>query len=82
MSGTRCRLVINGMKLQPCSPSFFDARDAIIQADETLTGGENYCDLWEGFAQRGLGPGARLDKTSMGRENRTQVRISGDLSLP
>ncbi|OJA08451.1 hypothetical protein AZE42_05047 [Rhizopogon vesiculosus] len=49
------QLVVNGMKLQPCSPSFFDARDAIVQADQVLTGGENFCDLWEGFAERGLG---------------------------
>ncbi|KIJ05943.1 hypothetical protein PAXINDRAFT_20833, partial [Paxillus involutus ATCC 200175] len=32
------QLVLDGMKLQPCSPGFFDARDAIIQADEILTG--------------------------------------------
>ena len=43
------------MKLQTCSPSFFDALDAIIQADQILTGGENFCLLWEGFASRGLG---------------------------
>ncbi|KAI0085233.1 extracellular elastinolytic metallo proteinase [Irpex rosettiformis] len=55
------QLVLNGMKLQPCRPSFFDARDAIIQADEVLTGGENFCDLWVGFASRGLGPDARVD---------------------
>jgi extracellular elastinolytic metalloproteinase len=54
------QLVLNGMKLQPCSPSFFDARDAIIQADEILTGGENVCDLWEGFADRGLGVDATV----------------------
>jgi len=55
------QLVLNGMKLQPCRPSFFDARDAIIQADKILTGGENYCTLWRGFASRGLGPDARVD---------------------
>lgn len=55
------QLVLNGMKLQPCRPSFFDARDAIIQADEVLTGGENFCDLWVGFAKRGLGPDARVE---------------------
>ena len=55
------QLVINGMKLQPCRPSFFEARDAIIQADQILTGGENYCTIWEGFAERGLGPDARVD---------------------
>jgi extracellular elastinolytic metalloproteinase len=55
------QLVLNGMKLQPCRPSFFDARDAIIQADKILTGGENYCTLWRGFASRGLGPDARVE---------------------
>ncbi|KII84797.1 hypothetical protein PLICRDRAFT_45604 [Plicaturopsis crispa FD-325 SS-3] len=55
------QLVLNGMKLQPCRPSFFDARDAIIQADEILTGGENKCELWLGFSSRGLGPNARVD---------------------
>jgi len=54
------QLVVNGMKLQPCSPSFFDARDAIVQADQVLTGGENFCDLWEGFAERGLGIDANV----------------------
>ncbi|CAE6527032.1 unnamed protein product [Rhizoctonia solani] len=49
------QLVILGMKLQPCRPSFFGARDAIILADQTLTGGENLCDLWAGFSSRGLG---------------------------
>lgn len=71
------RLVLNGMKLQPCRPSFFDARDAIIQADHVLTGGENYCDLWVGFAERGLGPDARVDgRTPWGGGVRTDVRGS------
>lgn len=54
------QLVINGMKMQPCDPSFFDARDAIIDADKVLTGGENFCDIWQGFAGRGLGVDATL----------------------
>jgi len=54
------QLVITGMKLQPCRPSFFDARDAILQADLVLTGGENTCVLWEGFSSRGLGPDATI----------------------
>ncbi|KAL7278061.1 hypothetical protein ACG7TL_008025 [Trametes sanguinea] len=54
------QLVLDGMKLQPCRPSFFDARDAIIAADKTLTGGENFCELWEGFASRGLGVDAAV----------------------
>ncbi|KAF8634115.1 hypothetical protein AX17_004282 [Amanita inopinata Kibby_2008] len=55
------QLVISAMKLQPCRPSFFDARDAILQADQVLTGGENYCLLWNGFAKRGLGIDAKVD---------------------
>ena len=33
---------------------FFNARDAILQADMNLTGGENKCEIWSGFAERGL----------------------------
>ncbi|KAL0959158.1 hypothetical protein HGRIS_014444 [Hohenbuehelia grisea] len=55
------QLVIDGLKLQPCRPTFFNARDAIIQADHLRTGGENNCTLWGSFASRGLGPNARWD---------------------
>ncbi|TFY83569.1 hypothetical protein EWM64_g433, partial [Hericium alpestre] len=55
------QLVLNGMKLQQCRPSFFDARDAIIQADAVLTSGENACELWNAFAGLGLGKNARVD---------------------
>jgi len=54
------QLVINGMKLQPCQPSFFDARDAIILADQELTDGENFCTLWKSFSLRGLGTDADI----------------------
>jgi len=57
------QLVLNAMKLQQCRPGFFEARDAIIQADQVLTGGENFCDLWLGFAEKGLG----MDATVQGR---------------
>ncbi|KAJ1963128.1 hypothetical protein GGI12_002245, partial [Dipsacomyces acuminosporus] len=52
------QLILNGMKLQPCNPTFVTARNAIIQADVNLTGGKNKCALWKGFAKRGLGPKA------------------------
>ncbi|KAI9218617.1 Fungalysin metallopeptidase-domain-containing protein [Blastocladiella britannica] len=52
------QLMLDGMKLQPCSPTFLQARDAIIQADVNLTGGKNKCAIWKGFAKRGLGVGA------------------------
>ena len=52
------QLVITGMKFQPCLPTFFAARDAILLADQALTGGKNQCEIWAGFASRGLGQDA------------------------
>jgi hypothetical protein len=49
------QLVIDGMKFQPCSPGFVDGRNAILLADTALTGGANQCEIWRGFAKRGLG---------------------------
>ncbi|KAI8058170.1 Fungalysin metallopeptidase-domain-containing protein [Syncephalis plumigaleata] len=44
-------------------PSFIDARDAILQAEKTLTKGAHNCELWKAFAKRGLGHGAMLNGT-------------------
>ncbi|KAJ2736745.1 hypothetical protein IW152_000499 [Coemansia sp. BCRC 34962] len=55
------QIMLDGMKLQPCNPSFVDARDAIVQAEKILTGGKNLCALWQGFSRRGLGIGAKFD---------------------
>jgi extracellular elastinolytic metalloproteinase len=52
------QLIIDGLKLQPCSPGFVDSRDAILQADAINNGGENTCLIWDVFAERGLGVGA------------------------
>ncbi|KAF1831270.1 extracellular elastinolytic metallo proteinase precursor [Decorospora gaudefroyi] len=52
------KIVMDGMALQPCNPTFVSARDAIIDADKALTGGDNQCEIWSGFAKRGLGAGA------------------------
>jgi hypothetical protein len=49
------QLVMDGMKLQVCRPGFVDGRDAILLADTVLTGGKNQCEIWRGFAKRGLG---------------------------
>jgi len=51
--------VVNGMKLQPCNPTFLNARDAILQAEAKATGGAFKCAIWKGFAKRGLGPNAK-----------------------
>lgn len=49
------QLVMDGMKLQACSPGFIDGRDAILLADRLNNGGANQCLIWEAFARRGLG---------------------------
>ena len=49
------QLVMDGMKMQPCGPGFVDGRNAILAADTALTGGANQCEIWRGFAKRGLG---------------------------
>ncbi len=32
------QLIVDGLKLQPCSPGFVDGRNAILAADVALTG--------------------------------------------
>ena len=49
------QLVMDGLKLQPCSPGFIDGRNAILLADQINNKGENQCLIWEVFARRGLG---------------------------
>jgi extracellular elastinolytic metalloproteinase len=65
------KLVLDGLALQPCNPTFVTARDAILDADKVLTGGENSCEIWKGFAKRGLGTGAIYK--SNGRTNSFDV---------
>lgn len=52
------QIVIDGLKLQPCSPTFIDGRDAILQADVIGNGGLDKCLIWNVFARRGLGVNA------------------------
>lgn len=64
------QLMMDGLKLQPCSPGFIDGRNAILRADTLNFGAENACLIWNVFAQRGLGfsadqgdPYSRYDQT-------------------
>src|SRR4029079_12647235 len=52
------RIVLEGMKFTPCSPSFLNARDGILQADQSLNGGANRCRIWAVFARHGMGVSA------------------------
>lgn len=52
------QLVMDAMKLQPCSPGFIAGRDAILAADVAANGGVNCELIWNAFARRGLGASA------------------------
>ena len=52
------RIVLNGMKFTPNRPSFLNARDGILQADQNLNGGANRCAIWTVFARHGMGVSA------------------------
>jgi hypothetical protein len=52
------RIVLNGMKFTPTRPSFLNARDGILQADQNLNGGANRCTIWTVFARHGMGVSA------------------------
>lgn len=63
------QLVIDGLKLQGCSPGFVVGRDAILAADEALTGGDNKCIIWNAFARRGLGLSADQGSSGSNADN-------------
>jgi len=53
--------VVDGLKIQPCRPTFVDARNAILLADKQNYDSKHVCDLWVAFARRGLGFSAKGD---------------------
>jgi hypothetical protein len=58
------QLVVDGLKLQPCSPGFLDSRDAILLADSMDFGGANKSLIWHTFARRGMGYSASQGSSS------------------
>ncbi|KAG8808674.1 hypothetical protein FRC17_003827 [Serendipita sp. 399] len=52
------RNFMDGLLLQPCNPTFVQARDAWIQADVNRYNGVHRCTIWKAFASRGLGVNA------------------------
>ncbi|KAH9053793.1 metalloprotease [Lactarius vividus] len=51
-------LFVDALLLQPCNPTFLNARDAWIQAEANRYGGAYRCLLWATFASRGFGVNA------------------------
>jgi len=56
---TARELITNAMRLSPPEPSFLDERDMILLADRIADGGVNHDSIWQVFATRGMGYGAR-----------------------
>ncbi|HLL46789.1 MAG TPA: M36 family metallopeptidase, partial [Longimicrobiaceae bacterium] len=52
------RYFIQGLKNTPCSPTFTQVRDGIIQAATAINGGADVCTLWKAFAAYGMGTDA------------------------
>lgn len=68
-------LTNEALKLQPATPSFIEARDAILAADIALNGGADTDEIWAAFARRGLGYYA-----STSDSNSTLVNV--DFNIP
>ncbi|HRQ66561.1 MAG TPA: M36 family metallopeptidase [Xanthomonadaceae bacterium] len=49
------QLVVDGLKLQSCNPTFVTARNAILAADQANHDGAHRCLIWKAFARRGIG---------------------------
>ena len=82
-------LVLEGLKLTPCNPTFPQMREAILDADTAIYGAGNSNLIWAAFARRGLGYSA----TSGGNEafddptmqvtktvNKTQIEVGDELT--
>ncbi|KAH9254380.1 hypothetical protein BASA81_007663 [Batrachochytrium salamandrivorans] len=52
------KIIMGGLTLQPCNPTFLGARDAIITADKLHYNGAHKCEIYKGFASvaSALGP--------------------------
>jgi hypothetical protein len=52
------QLVVESLALTPCDPSMLVARDAVLDADQTLFGSAFEDLIWNAFANRGMGDDA------------------------
>jgi extracellular elastinolytic metalloproteinase len=71
------KLVMAGMKLQPCSPGFIDGRDAILRADSLLYDGKYSCAIWQAFARRGMGVAASQGSSDLIGDETVDFNLGG-----
>ncbi|MEO6131123.1 MAG: M36 family metallopeptidase, partial [Saprospiraceae bacterium] len=75
------QLVMDGLKLQPCSPGFVDGRDAILLADKLYYGGLYHCAIWKAFARRGLGANASQGSSNVYNDGVTDFSLPGGVRI-
>ena len=76
------KLVLRGMQLSPCNPSFVDSRDSILLADRELNGGENRAIIWRAFASHGVGVLATSTTTAGDPGSQSAPTVVEDFSVP
>ena len=76
------QIVTDAMKMTPASPSFIDARDALIAADAATNAGANEPWIWQGFADRGLGYNAVAPFSRMFGWSAGHVSIGESYDVP
>lgn len=80
-NGIALNLVIEGLKLQPCSPGFLDGRDAILKADSILYGYAHKCAIWNAFARRGMGKSAVQGSSNNYQDQTAAFDLPGGVSV-
>jgi autotransporter-associated beta strand protein len=75
------QLVTDGMKLSPANPTFLQARDAILQADQVNNSGANQNEIWVAFAKRGMGYSAQAGSASSTTGVVEAFDVPGDLRI-
>ncbi|KAI8805504.1 Fungalysin metallopeptidase-domain-containing protein [Cladochytrium replicatum] len=56
------KILIQSFKMQPCNPTFLQAKQAMLDAEALLFGGMYACAIHAGFAKRGMGRYASVIK--------------------
>ncbi|OCA68738.1 T9SS-dependent M36 family metallopeptidase [Chryseobacterium arthrosphaerae] len=72
------QLVMDGLKLQSCNPSFIDGRDAILKADMVGNAGQDKCMIWNAFAKRGLGVNASAGASNVANDQVEDFTVPQD----
>ncbi|ORX83846.1 extracellular metallo proteinase 3 [Anaeromyces robustus] len=72
------QIVIDALKIQPCNPTFLEARDAIVLAQKQRFNKKDlHCFIWKGFAKRGMGVNAKPPS-----QEGDQIVYTNDFEIP